>query len=277
MPNKPISLPAMALGLFALLVLASCHPSGGSGGGNPVNNSYLSSVSIISGASIITDSFSYDAQHRVARFACYATDGTNNASFTADFSFPGGATLPAGYTFVLDGGSPDQHQLTFDGQGRITKDTSLSGSHFVTYYSYVGNYVINRILFDGTTTGAQIDSLTVTDGNMTAEKIWGEDQGAWSKQADLIYGHAAAANPGYKAEVANAVGPLLYVLSVYNFGGYADYISKAIMNKISGTGDGLPAGGFNYSESIDATGRVSTQTPVGPGVPAGTKTVFTYY
>ena len=276
MPSKPLSLSAMALGLLALVVV-SCNPGRGSNGGNPVNNSYLASVSIISGASTITDSFSYDDQHRVARFGCYASDGSNNASFTADFNFPAGAALPDGYAFVMAGSSADQHQLTFDGQGRITKDTSLSGSHFVTYYSYVGNLVINRILFDGTQSGAQIDTLTVTNGDLTAEKIWGEDQGSWSNQGDLIYGHATAANPGYKAQVANAVGPLLYVLTVYNFGGYADFISKTVVNKISGTADGLPTGGFNYSVGVDATGRVSSQTPVGPGIPAGTKTVFTYY
>ena len=58
---------------------------------------------------------------------------------------------------------------------------------------------------------------------------------------------------------------------------YGDYISKAVMNKISGTGDGLPAGGYNYTVSTDGTGRVSAITLTGPGVPAGAKTVFTYY
>ncbi len=137
--------------------------------------------------------------------------------------------------------------------------------------------MINRILFDGTQSGSQIDTLTVMNGDLTAEKIWGEDQGSWTNQGDLIYGHPTAVNPGYKAQVANTVGPLLYVLTVYNFGGYADFISKTVVNKISGTADGLPTGGLNYTVVVNAKGRVISQAPVGIGIPAGTKTVFTYY
>ena len=242
-----------------------------------MNNSYLASARTVSQSTMITDSFSYDDQHRVARYAQYATDGTHSGVITADFTFSGSNALPAGYTYTYNTDAPETHQLTYDGQGRIIKDTSLSGNYFVTYYAYSGNYIINTILFDGTYDNAQIDSLKVTDGNVTGLKVWGEDQGNWEKQGDLSLGHVTAANPGYKEQVANAVGPLLYVLAVYNYGGYNDYISKALTNKITGTSDGLPAAGINYAVGLDATGRVSSIAPTGAGVPAGTKTVFTYY
>lgn len=276
MPQKPKLLSTLMLCLV-VLVISSCHNNGSSDGGSPVNNSYLASARIVSQGTIITDSFSYDSQHRVARFAEYETNGTDSADVTVDFNFSGGNALPVSYTATSNGGSPDTHELTFDGQGRITKDTSTSGSHFVTNYFYSGNYVICNILFDGTFNDAQIDTLVITSGNITGEKVWGFDNGTPELQGNLTYGHAAAANPGYKAEVANAVGPLLYVLSVYNFGGYADYISKAVMNKVSGYADGLPSAGYGYNVSTDDKGRVSSIAPTGAGVPAGVKVIFTYY
>lgn len=277
MTSKPLSLRAMIAGFFCVVVFASCHHSGSSDGGSPVNNSYLASASTVSQGSMITDSFSYDDQHRVARFAQYATDGTHSSVITFDFTFSGGNALPAGYTYTFDTDAPKSHVLEYDGQGRIIKDTSLSGDQFVTYYTYSGNYIINTILFDGTYNDAQIDSLKVTDGNITGTKVWGADQGAWEKQGDVTLGHVTAANPGYKEPVANAIGPLLYVLTLYNYGGYNDFISKALTNKITGTADGLPPGGYNWSVSVDASGRVSAISLTGAGVPAGSKTVFTYY
>jgi len=277
MTSKRLFLRAMIAGLFCVVVFASCHHSGSSDGGSPVNNSYLALASTVSQGSMINDSFSYDDQHRIARFVQYATDGTHSGVITIDFTFSGGNALPAGYTYTMNTDAPKSHVLAYDGQGRIIKDTSLSGDHFVTYYTYSGNYIINTILFDGTYNDAQIDSLKVTDGNITGTKVWGADQGTWEKQGDVTLAHVTAANPGYKEPVANAIGPLLYVLSVYNYGGYNDFISKALTNKISGEADGLPPGGFNYSVSVDASARVSSMSLTGVGVPAGSKTVFTYY
>ena len=277
MPPKTSLLCTVIFCLAVTSMFSSCHNNGSSDGGNPVNNSYLASVRTMSTGTLLIDSFSYDDQHRVARFAQYATQGGAQGHLTYDFSFSGTSTLPGSYVYTFNNDAPDTHQLTFDGQGRITKDTTTGGSHFVTYYAYSGNYIICRVLFDGTTTDAQIDTLVVTDGNLTGEKVWGEDGGIWEQQGNVTFGHAAAANPAYKADIATSVGPLLFVLSVYNYGGHADYISKAVMNKVSGMADGLPSGGVNYTISVDGTGRVSAITPTGAGVPAGAKTVFMYY
>jgi hypothetical protein len=195
---------------------------------------------------------------------------------TCDFSFSGNSSLPDSYTYALNGSATEIHQLTFDGQGRITKDTCGS-TNFVTYYLYSGNYIICHILFEGTTDDSHFDTLAVQNGNVTNEKVWTTDFTPWQQEADLTLSHATAANPGYKAEVAGSVGPLLYVLSAYNFGGYSDFISKAIINKITGTGDGVPAGGIGYTVNTDAQGRVSSVAATGTGVPAGIETAFTYY
>lgn len=272
-PHSLQFLRTMTVCCIFMSLLASCGHHNDAGGGNPVNNSYLKSVYTISPGEVLIDSFTYNDQKRVASYGQYVTNAGNNYFVRFDFNFSGSNVLPDSYLYSDNGNNQETHQLTFDGQGRITKDTCAT-SHFVTYYTYSGNYAICTILFEGTMNDAHIDSLLVTDGNFTAEKIWGTNNGSWEKQGDVMYGHAAAANPGYKAEVAGSVGPLLYVLSVYNYGGWSDYISKSTMNKVSGVADGLPPGGFSYNIKVDGTGRVSKLTYTGV---SGVEIDFNYY
>lgn len=279
MPTKNSLLRILALCLSVSFIFSSCSRSGSSGG-NPVNNSYLASARTIGPDGILIDSFSYNAQHRVATFSQYATNGTDSGTMTSTFNFSGNNTLPDSYVYTSNGSTPELHVLTFDGQGRIIKDTSKGVSNFVTYYAYSGNNIICRVFFAGDlNSDAFVDTLIVTDGNMTGAKVWGWDHGVgqWENQEQVTYGHAAAANPGFKAEIAATVGPLLHVLSVYNFGGHADYISKSIINRINGVVDGLPAGGATYTVHADASGRVSQLTPNGVGATEDYKTVYTYY
>ncbi|HVW61654.1 MAG TPA: hypothetical protein VHC48_16490 [Puia sp.] len=280
MPPKNSLLRTLALSLAAAVVFSSCSHSGSSdGGGSPVNNSYLSSARTIAPDEIEVDSFAYDAQHRVATFAQYATNGTDSGSMTSVFNFSGSNPLPDSYVYTLNDGTPELHTLTFDGQGRIIKDTSTGASHFVTYYTYPGNYIISRVFVAGDLSSeAYADTMVVTDGNWTGAKVWFWDpsEGQWADEEQVTYGHSAAANPGYKAEVANAVGPLLHVLSLYNFSGYADYVSKTIVTKVTGMLEDLPPGGAIYTAHADASGRVTELTPNGLGT-SGYKTVFTYY
>jgi hypothetical protein len=240
-----------------------------------VNNSYLKSTYTISPGEQLIDSFTYNDQKQIARYAQYVTNAGNNYFVRYDFNFSGNSAVPDSYFYSDNAGNSETHQLTFDVQGRITKDT-CAATNFVTYYGYSGNFIVCTILFEGTMNDAKIDSLMVTDGNITAERLWGADNGVWSKEGDVIYGHATAANPGYKAEIANNVGPLLYILSIYNFGGWSDYISKSIMNKVTGVADGLPPGGFNYTIQVDGTGRVSGLVPAGVGAGSG-EINYNYY
>lgn len=275
MSFKPRPLQASALCAFIILLFSSCSHHNDAGGGNPVNNSYLKSAYTSSPGEVLIDSFTYDDQKKVASYGQYVTNNGNSYFVRFDFTFSGSNTLPDSYLYSDNANNQETHQLTFDGQGRITEDTCAT-SHFVTHYIYSGNYIICTILFEGTMDDGQIDSLLVTNGNLTAEKVWGTNNGAWEKQADVTYGHATAANPGYKAEIAGSVGPLLYVLTTYSYGGWSDYISKSTMNKVTGVGDGLPPGGFSYSVNADGSGRVSKLTPA--GVAAGSVAInFNYY
>jgi len=280
MPCRPPSFCTLTFCLAVTFMFSSCTHSGSTDGGSPVNNSYLASARNISSEGILVDSFSYDDKKRVATFGQYGypADGSDSGKMTAAFNFSGNNTLPDSYVYTLNDDPSVLHALTFDGQGRITKDTSTGADHFVAYYTYSGNYIISRIFADGDLSSeAYADTMIVTDGNMTGEKLWTWDpnETQWTDQEQVTYGRAAAANPGYKAEIAAAVGPLLHALSLYNFSGYGDYVSKNIVNKLTGMLEGLPPGGASYTTHVDATGRVTELLPSIPG--ADGKVVFTYY
>jgi hypothetical protein len=270
----------LTLFLVSAFVFSSCHKnSGSSDGGNPVNNSYMASAQFYTSGTLSVDSLIYDANHNVTQFFQYQTDGSHKDTTIATFTYSGSGSLPTGYNLTYTAGVPDPHQLTFDGQGRITRDTSLNGYGFVTYYTYPGNYIIIRTLDFGSTSSETIDSLVVSNGNVTGELLWVTDNtGTLVQNGNITIGHATVANPAYKAQIAGSIGPLLHMMDNYNYGAYTDYISKAMINKVSGIADGASIT-IDYTISVDASGRVSSWTPVSASLPsgAGDKTTFTYY
>jgi len=274
----------LTLCFFIAGIFSSCSKKDGSGDdGKPVNDSYLASARIIAPQSTTVDSFIYDANHRVTKFMVWLEDPTNQASDTTFISFStvSGNLLPDHLTIAVsdDLSLLDHHQLIYDGQGRITKDTSLSGTGFVSYYSYSGNYIICRVLFNGAIDNyVSIDTLVMKDGNMVGQKLWTINQGVLEQQKNVVFDRGTAANPAYKADIASSVGPLLYILSVYNYRGFSDFLSRYVVKGISGVADGLPGGaGLSYSVSIDGSGRVAATSLDGSSVLSGVKTVFTYY
>lgn len=53
------------------------------------------------------------------------------------------------------------------------------------------------------------------------------------------------------------VGPLLYVCTLNAYTGYGDFISRNIVEKITGIGDGIPLpGGLNFTAVADASNKV---------------------
>lgn len=256
----------------------------GNGGDSTVaGSSRLSSVSEYAAGYRVTDSLRYDGAGRLAAFIQQIYDSTNgrpvSASFNTFFSYSSGSKLPDAYSQVISGFYfTDVHRLTYDGQGRIAKDTSLSGSGFVTHYAYPADNIASTVLFSGRKEDNQIDTLFVTNGNIHSGHIYYPDHTgtADSLSAAIQFGYSAYGNPGYDSTISPAIGPLLYTLATDAFGGYSDYISKDAVNKISGLGQGLPAGaGIGISYTLDAQSRVikGTESLGGFGVALLT---FTY-
>ena len=255
--------------LFVILGLAllagSCKKSG-SGPNTPSNSSYVSSVRSHTTKAQLVDSFTYDNTHRLTVFAQYQYDTTSGTPFfdglVATFSYTGTSQTPASYTFkqVSNGANSDLHKLYFDGQNRVVKDTSVSGSGYVNYFSYPGGNLVSRVLFDGTAGNNQIDTVFLSNGNMSTQHIYYPN---YAGTADSLsgapqYGYSSSLNPLYHPEIAGSMGLLLNLLAIDGYGGLSDFISPNAINKEWNLGNGAPAGyTLNFNLSSDSQGRVN--------------------
>jgi hypothetical protein len=278
---KKYPLPLLILGLFLIF---SCHKTNSGNNTTTSISTYLSSVVSYSPQSRTVDSFSYDSLNRLGQFSQYIYDTTSGSplyqTFTAHFTYQGNATIPTTYKYADTpaGNYGDLHLLSFDGQNRIAKDTSLSGSGFVTYYSYPNNNSAATVLFEGTLQDNQIDTLFLSNGNVSEERIYTSDIPGQPDDldGDVHFGYASTANPTYHPAITNSIGPLLTILEIDGFGGNVDFLSKNVVDKLTGPAQGLPTGvSINYTLTNDSKGRLS-QMSASFGGTTGT-IVFNYY
>jgi hypothetical protein len=252
---------------FLLFFIYSCKKSNSSNNNNANSNSWLSSVTSWSSPTSIVDSFAYDSAHRVASYMQFEYDtstGTpNSANWSAIFSLPAGSSAPpASYTNNLTGVT-ELHQLTYDAQSRIVKDSSLGSSGWVIYFSYPANEIAITALWDGTIGNSMVDTLFLTNGNIGSVHAYGPNNAgtADSLEQSIKYGFSGISNPAYHSAITSSVGPLLYILAISGYGGNYDAISQKAYNSISGVGDGLPSGvTIDFTLSQDAQGRLSQQS-----------------
>ncbi len=128
-------------------------------------------------------------------------------------------------------------------RGGSLRTRVLSGSGFVVYFSYPNGNIATTVLFDGTPQNNQIDTLFISNGNISAAHIYfPNDAGtADSLEAAVKFGYSSNNNPAYHAAISASIGPLLYILQFDGYGGALDPISQKALNSVSGLGDGLPA------------------------------------
>jgi hypothetical protein len=279
MKKYPLSLSLSAL---ILILIFSCKKSN-SGGSSSAATSYLSAVVSYSPQQKIVDSFYYDSTHQLDTFTQTIYDTTSGSplynSYTIQFIYQSPNTYPSYYNLydVTYGNYGDYHLLSYDGQGRISRDTSLSGSGYVTYYSYPNNNIAAADLFEGTVQDNLIDTFYLTNGNISAETVYlSEIPGQPDQQqgyAQLTY--SSTANPGYHAAVTSTIGPLLNNITVTNNGGFVDFLSKNVVQQETGTESSFPPTfSFSYTQTLDSKSRLSELA--GPTAAAGS-IVFSYY
>jgi hypothetical protein len=157
----------------------SCKKSNSGGNTNEAATSYVSSVISTSSQQQIIDSFTYDSTHRLGSYMITIYDTTSGYpqfnSQVLKFLYNGSNTYPSyynAYDTALGNTNGDYHLLSYDAQNRITKDTSLSGSGYVAYYSYPSNNLAATILWEGTLQDNLVDTLYMANGNMGTEIIY---------------------------------------------------------------------------------------------------------
>lgn len=270
---------------LAPLFLFACskHNNTGSNNNGPV--SWLSSVSIYNSGTRLTDSILYDPSHRVAQFGQYQFDTTSGPpkvySWTATFTLPPDTAAPPTSYVYAGAGVPETHQLSYDGQGRITKDTNLVTSGTVMYFSYFNSNIAVKIFFDGSQQDYQLDTLSLTNGNITTSRIHLPNAAhtADSLESSLILGYGGFGNPGYQSGIALAIGPLLYVLQLNTFGSVWDFTSIRAFNSVEdityGQSSGPTSSIITYTQTGDSKGRLIQSVPYA-GSTVGMIT-FNYY
>lgn len=266
----------------SLLWIASCKKSGSSNNTTNNNNAWLSSVVSLQPQTRVIDSFYYDGSYRITGFAQWQYDSSQGlptfGEWMVQFAYPAGtSSQPSSYLYVI-GSSTDVHALTYDAQGRISSDTSISGSGYGAHYSYPNGNIATTVVFNGIPADNQIDTLFLSSGNVTSLRIYYPNRAgtADSLEGAVNFGFTSLANPGYHASITNSIGPLLYILQLDGYGSSVDPISQHAFNTISGTGSGLPAGvTLKYNQTTDSQGRLTElSSPLGPV--AGSIS-FTYY
>jgi hypothetical protein len=269
---------------WLLIATLACKKSN-SGGGQPTGSTtYLTAINSYTAGTQVADSLSYDSTHRLVHLGYFGYDSLSGINPTIDsqfyaFSFSPNEVVPNGYVFTYfqNGVFNDSHQLTFDGENRIIKDTSFSGTGYVAYYSYPANEIAITILYNGLFSSSQTDTLLLTNGNVTAQHIYvpNSEVTADSLVADLEFTYGSYANPGYDSAFSSSAGPLLMVLTSNAFGGYEDFISKNLVVAISGYGNGFPAnGGITLTPTAISNGKVTHLAETIGAIPASV--VFTY-
>lgn len=268
---------------MGLFLAFSCRKSN-SGSSSSAASSYLSAVVSYAPQQKIVDSFYYDSTHLLDTFTQSVYDTTSGSplynSYTIQFIYQSPNTYPS-YYYLYDvsyGNYGDYHLLSYDGQGRISKDTSLSGSGYVTYYSYPNNNVVIDDWFEGTAQDNQIDTLYMSNGNISAETIYTSNIPGQpdQQQADVQYKYASSANPAYHTTISGAIGPLLNNITQTNNGGFVDFLSENVLDLAAGTESSSPANfSISYIQTLDGKGRLSVLTGT-TGAAAGS-IVFSYY
>ncbi|HTR29052.1 MAG TPA: hypothetical protein VMH27_07265 [Puia sp.] len=256
--------------VIGLLFFCSCkksnsaHNNNGSGA-----NSWVSSITSYSPSDqeSIVDSFAYDSAHRLASYQQFGYDTSGgyaySASWSAIFSLPAGSTAPpATYTNDLTG-TQELHQLSYDAQGRIIKDSSLGTSGWVIYFGYPNNNIAFNAYYDGTIANSLLDTLFMSNGNISSYHVYlpNNDLTADSLEGNVKAGYSGLANPCYHSVITSSIGPLIYALAISGYGGNFDAISQKALNSVSGLVDGLP---FNttvtYTQVTDSQGRLARES-----------------
>ncbi len=269
----------LALGL---LFLNSCKKSN-SGKGASATPYYLSSVVAVSLHRRFVDSFYYDTLHRVDTFTQVIYDTTSGTpmfnTWTVQFLYQdANTTAPSWYNFYDAplGGYGDYHLLSYDGSDRITKDTSLSGSGYVTYYSYPSNNLAATTLFEGTPDNNVIDTLYLFNGDVGKEVDYSSVIPGQPDQfvGEISSSYESIANPAYHAAISGSIGPLLNNLAFNNGADFVDFISKD--SRIQSEGDETSSSApvvVNFTLTTDSKGRLAKMT-----AGSGASTIlFSYY
>jgi hypothetical protein len=252
--------------VIGLLFGYSCKKSNSSHTPTDVNG-WVSSISLYSPEfeERIIDSFIYDSSHRISTYRQLSYDSIYGypqfATWSAIFSLPAGGKKPPDSYKSDRTGTQELHQLIYKAQGRITRDSSLGNSGWVIYFGYPSGKIAINAFFNGKVSNSTLDTLTLSNGNITGELIYQPNNAhtADSLQVILGQGYSGLANPSYHSSLTNSIGPLIYILATSGYGNNFDAISQKAFNSQSATYGPFPAVSVSYTQYTDNQGRLTQE------------------
>ena len=281
---------SVCLSVSAIILAVSCTkttppPPGGSGGGtpNPTNGNFLSSISHHLVGIAVADSFTYDNSNRLISINVPNSATANNGQLTT-FSYSGSNAVPASYTIknTIAPNNQEIHQLWYDGQNRIVKDSTISGGALggvinagdttidinlsnagnVTYYSYPnGNIVTLSTSKNGPSGGEIVDTFFLSNGNVASSHTY--IIGAAGVPQDTVqdssqYTYNSIVNPNFHQSVASTWGPLLTNLAGYDAVSGYGVNTATLWSKVGNLPNTKTT--QTYSWTLDSKGRGATET-----------------
>jgi hypothetical protein len=173
------------------------------------------------------DSFDYDIDKRMAAFHSWNYDSSQTPAFTdstsIQFYFQTNDSVPYQYTIVTKKPrdnfySAETHQLFYDQQRRIIRDTLLNPVNnisAVNTYSYVDPGFVYNIFQTGKALGNKMemietDTTVIYNGNIIKDNAYLLQYNPFVSHAYFyIYSSSNYENPFYLESTATTIGPLL--------------------------------------------------------------------
>lgn len=272
--------------LCCAVLFFSCKKNGSPGGGATIDATkfYVSTVRSYAPGQQNVDSFTYNSANLLTKYVQYQFDSTGGSpqsdSLIFVFSYSGSSPVPASYSFSQPsfGTINEVHNLSYDGQNRITSDICPARTGFVTNYTYPQTNLAATLQFSsGSGLDNQIDTLTLSNGNMSSEIVYyPNDAGtADSLEGTLHFAYSSNGNPLYHPQISGTIGHLLFILSFDGFNNFVDFNSKEMTNSITNIQAGQPPVTIKFSLSTDSKGRISQANY--SGFPSAYRIVYSYY
>lgn len=237
------------------------------------NTSYFPSAQ----GKVVTN-LGYDAGQQITHFSWYDYDTSgatsNQDSVAYDFTIDPATHLPLSYIMTgwessLSNSYTETHNLFYDAQGRLVKDTTITGQDLpgdsaANYFSYSANRVIVREYsmdaydtVDGSTGWGciTIDTINLVNGNIVDQEEYEQNGPDWDLDYSyIVNGYSNFANPLYNTHFSNSFAALFLDANLM------DCLSKNL------TSDDA------VHWITDPSGKV-----ISGSAPTGESTVYTYY
>lgn len=270
------------------VLIASCHkhsdtPSSNKSSGDTTTTTTTdttSSVFIVSSLTTTTssetmkDSFQVDSYKRLTTWTHIQTP-TGGSPTTTPITFTyntSSDSIPA--SFSVEGQTVN---FIFDASGRITGTTvSVFGvTDTLNLITYSGNSIVVKTPLSATDhTDYTVDSMTVTNGDLSSYKVDSVISGVITSRQGVDFGFSSNTNPFHYKPLPQSFAIYLFAFSYATFQNYFDALSTNALSSLTISASTPIV--ENLTQTLDAKNRVITNTFVSSNTAVAASFTLTY-